>query len=374
MNSSLHRAVALIDLSAITHNARTLRERAGVNLMAVLKADAYGHGLIPVARAALAGGATWLGTALLEEAIQLRSAGISDARIMAWLTPPGDQYVEAIENDIDLSAASVDAVQEIAGIAKRMGRQARIHLEVDTGMTRGGALGAWPEVVRVTAKRVSDGDLYLAGVWSHFARADEPGHPANAAQRNSFDEALQVVYEAGMQPEVRHLSNSAATLADPSAKYDLVRTGIALYGLSPEPTNLGSAAKFDLRPAMTLTARLLLVKEVPEGVAVSYGGTSITKRATTVGVVPMGYADGVPRHGSNVLTVGFDGKNVSVLGRICMDQFVIDLGPNSGARAGDEVTLFGTNGPSVDAWAAASGTINYEIVTRLGPRVLREYI
>ena len=373
MNASLHRAVAHIDLAAITHNARTLRERAGVELMAVLKADAYGHGLVPVARAAIAGGATWLGTALLEEALALREAGISGVRIMAWLTPPGDQYREAIDSDIDLSASSIESVEEIAGIANSLGRRARLHLEVDTGMTRGGALGSWPQVVATAAKHVAAGDLFLAGVWSHFARADEPGHPANEAQRNSFEEALAVVYESGMKPEVRHLSNSAATLVDPRARYDLVRTGIALYGLSPDPTTLGNAVKFDLRPAMSLTARLLLAKDVPAGVAVSYGGTAMTKRATTVGVVPMGYADGVPRHGSNALAVGFDGKIVPVLGRICMDQFVIDLGPNSKAKAGDEVTLFGTGGPSVDAWAAASGTINYEIVTRLGPRVLREY-
>ncbi len=374
MNPSFPRAVARIDLAAITHNVETLRARAGVELMAVLKADAYGHGLIPVARAAIAGGATWLGTALLQEAIALRNAGLTEVRIMAWLTPPGDQYLEAIELDIDLSASSVEAVEEISAIAALAGRPARVHLEVDTGMTRGGALGAWPEVVAAAAKQVTVGNLVLAGVWSHFARADEPGHPANEAQRDSFEEALNVVTEAGMKPEVRHLSNSAATLVDPKARYDLVRTGIALYGLSPDPRTLGNASKFDLRPAMTLTARLLLVKEVPAGVAVSYGGTSITKRATRVGVVPMGYADGVPRHGSNALAVSFGGKTVSVLGRICMDQFVIDLGPDSTAKAGDEVILFGSEGPSVDAWAAASGTINYEIVTRLSPRVLREYL
>ncbi|HUW77486.1 MAG TPA: alanine racemase [Candidatus Nanopelagicaceae bacterium] len=374
MNSSVHRAVATIDLTAIAENARALRARAGVELMAVLKADAYGHGLIPVAKAAISGGATWLGTALLQEALDLRLAGINDVRIMAWLTPPGDQYREAIENDIDLSAASVESVEEIAGIARRMNRKARLHLEVDTGMTRGGALGAWPDVVAAMAEHVELGELYLAGVWSHFARADEPGHPANMAQRNSFEEALRVVYSAGMQPEVRHLSNSAATLADPDARYDLVRTGIALYGLSPDPNTLGSAARYGLRPAMSLTARLLLVKDVPEGVAVSYGGTAITQRATRVGIVPMGYADGVPRHGSNALSVGFDGKVTPVLGRICMDQFVIDLGPNSQAKAGDEVTLFGPSGPSVDDWAIASTTINYEIVTRLGPRVMREFV
>lgn len=373
MNPPLHRAVARIDLVAITENAKTLKARAGVELMAVLKADAYGHGLIPVARAAIDGGATWLGTALLEEAILIREAGIGDVRVMAWLTPPGDQYREAIKLDIDLSAGSVEAVEEIASAAKKIRRMARIHLEVDTGMTRGGALGSWPQVVATAAKHVAAGHLHLAGVWSHFARADEPGHPANEAQRHSFDEALAVVYAAGLKPDVRHLSNSAATLVDPLARYDLVRTGIALYGLSPDPTTLGHAAKFDLRPAMSLTARLLLVKDVPAGVAVSYGGTAITKRATTVGVVPMGYADGVPRHGSNVLAVGYRGEIVPVLGRICMDQFVIDLGPNSTAKAGDEVTLFGADGPSVDAWASASGTINYEIVTRLGPRVLREY-
>ncbi len=373
MNTNLHHAVAHIDLGAITHNAKTLQERAGVQLMAVLKADAYGHGLIPVARAAISGGATWLGTALLQEAISLRTSGISDVRIMSWLTPPGDQFGKAIKLDIDLSAASVEAVDEIARSARRVKRPARLHLEVDTGMTRGGALGAWPDVVAETARHVDAGDICLAGVWSHFARADEPGHPANEAQRNSFDEALELVSQAGLTPEVRHLSNSAATLVDPNARYDMVRTGIALYGLSPDPTTLGGAAKFDLHPAMSLTARLLLVKEVPAGVAVSYGGTAITKRATHVGVVPMGYADGVPRHGSNALAVALGGKTAPVLGRICMDQFVIDLGPNSTAKAGDEVTLFGGNGPSVDAWAAASGTISYEIVTRLGPRVLREY-
>jgi len=373
VSANLHRAVAHIDLAAITHNARTLQERAGVQLMAVLKADAYGHGLIPVAHAAIAGGATWLGTALLQEAILLRTSGIRDVRIMSWLTPPGDQYGKAIKLDIDLSAASVEAVDEIARSARRVKRPARLHLEVDTGMTRGGALGSWPDVVAAAARHVDAGEIHLAGVWSHFARADEPGHPANEAQRNSFDEALELISRAGLAPEVRHLSNSAATLVDPNARYDMVRTGIALYGLSPDPTTLGGAAKFDLHPAMSLTARLLLVKEVPAGVAVSYGGTAITKRATRVGVVPMGYADGVPRHGSNALAVALGGKTAPVLGRICMDQFVIDLGPNSTAKAGDEVTLFGASGPSVDAWAAASGTINYEIVTRLGPRVLREY-
>ncbi len=365
------RAKAIVDLSAIKHNVKSLQDRAQVPVMAVLKADAYGHGLIPVARAALEGGAQWLGTALLSESIALREAGITQPRVMSWLTPPGENFQQAISLNIDLSASSLDVLDEIAAAARMLGQPARVHLEVDTGMTRGGALGQWSDLVSATEKYVSLGLIKCAGVWSHFARADEPGHPANAAQRTSFDEALTIAEV--LKPEVRHLSNSAATLVDAQARYDLVRTGIAMYGLSPDVTTMGSAAKYNLLPAMSLTAKLLLVKDVPGGVAVSYGGTAITKSATKVGVVAMGYADGVPRHASNSLSVSVDGKVVPVLGRICMDQFVIDLGRDSLSKAGDDVLLFGDGGPSVDDWAAASGTINYEIVTRIGPRVERVY-
>ena len=367
------RAVARVNLGAISSNVRVLRARVDVPLMAVVKADAYGHGLVPVARAALDGGAQWIGTALLSEGLELRSQGITQPPIISWLTPPGDNFTAAIEANVDLSASSIELLEEINSAASLLGKRARVHLEVDTGMTRAGALGQWDQLVQRGAELMKSGYIEIVGIWSHFARADEPGHPANAAQKSSFDQALEVVSAAGISPEVRHLANSAATLMDPTSHYDLVRTGIVMYGLSPDVTTLGSATKYDLAPAMTLVASLMLVKEVPSGVAVSYGGTAITKHATKVGLVPMGYADGGPRHGSNALKVNVGDYEAPVLGRICMDQFVIDLGPDSTAKAGDEVVLFGEGGPTVDAWASASGTVNYEIVTRLGPRVAREY-
>jgi len=367
------RAVARVNLDAISSNVRVLRSRVEVPLMAVVKADAYGHGLVPVARAAIDGGAQWVGTALLSEGLELRRHGVTKPHVVSWLTPPGDDFAAAIEANVDLSASSIELLEEINSAASILGKRARVHLEVDTGMTRAGALGQWDQLVQRGAELMKSGNIEVVGIWSHFARADEPGHPANVAQKNSFDHALEVVSAAGIQPQVRHLANSAATLVDPSSHYDLVRTGIVMYGLSPDVTTLGSATKYDLTPAMTLVASLMLVKEVPSGVAVSYGGTAITKHATKVGVVPMGYADGVPRHGSNALKVNVGDYEAPVLGRICMDQFVIDLGPDSTAKAGDEVVLFGEGGPTVDAWASASGTVNYEIVTRLGPRVAREY-
>lgn len=361
------RAIASVNLDAITHNARLLRERAGVPLMAVVKADAYGHGLTEVARAAQAGGATWLGTALLEEGLALRAAGIT-GRIMSWLTPPDDAYDQAISADIDLSASSVAAVREIASAAKRVGKPARLHIEVDTGMTRGGALGELSEVLT----EMKDPNLVFAGIWSHFARADEPGARANQRQREHFEAAIARAYELGLRPEVRHLSNSAATLVDEQSRYDLVRCGIALYGLSPDVATLGPASTYGLIPAMHLTARLALVKKVPAGVEVSYGGTFTTSRATTIGILPLGYADGVPRV-SSLHVASREGRHM-VIGRVCMDQVVIDLGPDSSLQAGEQITCFGPGGPSADDWGSWSGSIGYEIVTRLGVRVPRHYV
>lgn len=365
------RAVATVDLNAIEANARLLKSRAGVALMAVVKADAYGHGLIEVARAARAGGADWVGTALLEEGLALRAAGI-EGRVMSWLTTPDDRYDEAIALDIDLSAASVDAVTSIAAAARRVGRPARVHLEVDTGMTRGGVLTEI-EPTLDAFKNAAD-VVTFAGMWSHFARADEPGAAANEAQRKRFDAAVAIAHSKGLKPETLHLSNSAATLIDSHSRYDLVRCGIALYGLSPDVETMGVAADFGLTPAMTVTARLALVKDVPAGAEVSYGGTYITPAATKVGILPMGYADGVPRQGSNQLQVASREGRHPILGRVCMDQIVVDLGANSDLRAGDEITLFGVGGPSADEWGRWSGTIGYEVLTRLGARVPRHYL
>ncbi|RAY15110.1 alanine racemase [Actinomadura craniellae] len=365
-------ARALIDLGAISANVALLRERAGgVPAMAMVKADGYGHGIAEVARAALAGGATWLGVARLAEALHLREAGLT-APILVCLCGPGEPYDRAVAADVDLAAGSAGLLAEIAAAADRAGRPARVHLKADTGMSRGGAGPSdWPSLVDAALAGQAAGRLRAVGLMSHLACADEPDHPANAAQLRAFAEAADYAEKAGIHPEVRHLANSAALLTIPAARYDLVRPGIAMYGLSPLPER----GAFGLRPAMTLSAAVALVKRVPAGSGVSYGMTYTTGRETTLAVVPAGYGDGVPRHGSNLLEVLAGGRRRRIAGRVCMDQFVIDLGDDPIA-AGDEVVLFGPGDrgePTAQDWAGALGTISYEIVTRIGARVPRVY-
>lgn len=377
MTRRLH-AAARVDLTAIRDNVAVIRSRAagGAAVMAVVKADGYGHGLVPSARAALAGGATWLGTALLEEALALRTAGITDPRVLAWLMGPGERYGDAIVADVDLSASAVWAVREIAEAARTVGEPARVHIKVDTGLSRAGStMGDWPDVVEAAAKAEADGLVRVVGVWSHLAYADAPDHETNARQARVFLEALDVAAGAGLRPDVRHLANSAAALTAPEQHFDLVRPGLAVYGLSPVP-DLATSAQLGLRPAMTLTGALLLVKRVPAGSGVSYGHAYTTAAETTLGVVPLGYADGVPRAASNLGPVWAAGRRRTVAGRVCMDQIVLDLGDDP-AEAGDEVVLFGPGDdgePTAQDWADATGTISYEIVTRVGPRVPRVYV
>lgn len=344
--------------------------------MAVVKADGYGHGLLPSARAALAGGATWLGTALLDEALLLRQAGISEPRLLAWLMGPGEPFEEAIAADVDLSASAGWAVAEIADAARRAGTPARVHLKVDTGLSRAGAgPGDWPALVDAAAKAEAEGVVTVVGVWSHLAYADAPGHATIARQAKLFREAVAEAENAGLRPDVRHLANSAATLTAPEHHFDLVRPGLAVYGLSPVP-DVARPAQLGLRPAMTLAASLILVKRVPPGSGVSYGHTYTTDRETTLGLVPLGYADGVPREAGNVGPVWAAGRRRTIAGRVCMDQVVLDLGDDP-ALAGDEVVLFGEGGggrPTAQDWAEVTGTISYEIVSRLGPRVPRVYV
>ncbi|MEN9380772.1 MAG: hypothetical protein RIR99_606 [Actinomycetota bacterium] len=362
-----NRAEAIIDLDRITANVSHLKSIASVELMAVVKADAYGHGLVPVARAAVAGGATYLGVALLEEAIALREAGIT-APILAWLVPPGSDYTSAVEHDIELAAASIIALEEIGAV--KSDRRPRVHLEVDTGMTRGGFLAEWG---KLDAHHVANIDI--VGIFSHFARADEPGQAQNDLQRDRFATMVATLESFGFTNIVRHLSNSAATLEDPQSKFDMVRTGIAIYGLTPDVKTLGSSASLGLASAMTVRAKLHLVKEVPAGSPVGYGATAVTDRDTKLGVVAMGYADGIPRvaQGAGIF---FQGNRAPIIGRVSMDQFVVDLGPDSPAISGDWVEIFGDGsdgGYTAEDWGSASGSINYEIVTRIGPRVPRIY-
>lgn len=365
-------AEARVSLDAIGHNIGVLRERAGgAEVMAMVKAEAYGHGLVEAAGAALAGGAGWLGVAKLAEALRLREAGVT-ARTLACVLVPGEPFADAVARDVDLTAGSPELVAEIAAAAGRAGRPARVHLKADTGMTRGGAAGeGWTALVEAALKAEADGLVRVAGIMSHLACADEPGHPSIARQVAAFTDMVALAEKAGARPEVRHLSNSAATLTLPEARFDLVRPGIATYGLTPVP----GVGTFGLRPAMTLVADAALVKRVPAGSGVSYGHTYVTERESNVAVVPVGYGDGVPRHGSNLLEVLAGGRRRRIAGRVCMDQFVIDLGDDQMA-AGDEIVLFGPGDrgePTAQEWADALGTISYEIVTRIGSRVPRAY-
>lgn len=376
-------ARAVIDDAAIAANVRSLAAHAPTaQVMAVVKADAYGHGLVPSARAALAGGAAWLGAAQVSEAIELRRAGVVEPRILTWLYAPGAPLADALALDLDLSAAAPWALDEVVGAARVVGRPARVHLKVDTGLGRNGLTpDQLVELLPAALRAQAEGAVEIVGVWSHLAFADEPEHPTVRAQEQVFADAVALVERAGVHLEVRHLANSAATLTAPRAHYDLVRPGIAVYGLSPVP-QLGSSADFELAPAMTVEAELATVKPVPAGHGVSYAHQYVTPRDTVLGVVPLGYADGVPRHASGTqdhvggpLQVG--GRRLGVAGRVCMDQVVVDLGPDATEVAGDRVVLFGNGadgGPTAQDWAQAAGTISYEIVTRLGARVPRTHV
>ncbi len=360
-----------VDLSAIRDNIIRLREGTRAEVMVVVKGDGYGHGLVPAARAALAGGATWLGACTLGEALALRTAGFT-APVLAWLLAPGLPLDEALVADIDLSASTTGLLAEIVAAARRTGRTARVHLKLDTGLSRGGATASeWAELCEAAAKAQADGTAEIVGAWSHLVHADVPDHPTTDSQLAAFTAGLDTAERFGIRPAYRHLANSAATLTRPDVHFDLVRPGIASYGLSPVPGH-----DFGLRPAMSVRARVLQTKRVRAGQGVSYGHTYATQRETTLALVPLGYADGVPRAASNIGPVRLAGANRTIAGRVCMDQIVLDCGDDEVA-AGDVAVLFGPGDdgePTADDWAEATDTINYEIVTRMGSaRVPRVY-
>jgi alanine racemase len=370
--STPQRSEARVDLDVIARNVAELRSRTRAEVMVAVKADGYGHGLVPSARAALAGGASWLGVAFLEEALALRDAGI-DAPLLAWLFTPGEGLARAVERDVDLSASAPWALAEITAAVRETGRRARVHLKVDTGLSRGGAPAwEWADLLEAAAKAQAADEIEIVGVWSHLACSDDPDHPANSQQVAAFGDALDAAARRGVVPLVRHLANSGGTLSLPETHFDLVRPGIAVYGLPPGP-----AARMDgLTPAMTLRTSVALTKRVPAGTAVSYGHAYRTRSDTTLALVPLGYADGVPRGATNVAEVWVAGRRRRVAGRVCMDQFVVDVGDDD-VRPGDEVVLFGPGHggePTAEDWAAALGTIGYEIVTRVGARVPRTYV
>jgi alanine racemase len=367
------RAEVVVDLDAIAANTATLRERVGRPLMAVVKADGYGHGLVPAARAALAGGADALGVAVLEEALALRAAGVP-APLLAWLHAPGTDYAAALAADVEVSVNAEWALAEVVAAARATGRTARVHLFADTGLSREGATEAdWPGLVSAAARARADGEVDVVGLWSHMAYADAPTHPTIGAQVRVFEEAVGIARAAGLTGARLHLANSAATVALPDTWYDMVRPGIAVYGLDPLG---GDPAVHGLRPAMTVRASAALTKRVPAGVGVSYGHTYFPERETTLLLVPVGYADGVPRAAGNRAPVLAAGAHRTIAGRVCMDQFVLDVG-DAEVRAGDEVVLWGPGDrgePTAQDWADAVDTIHYELVTRIGGRFARRYV
>jgi alanine racemase len=372
------RAEIVVDLAAIRHNVRRLRELVSADddapaLMVVVKADGYGHGMVESARAAREAGAEWIGVATADEAVALRAAG-DTGRLLCWLAAPGEDLTAAIAAEVDVTAYSVGELEDIVGFARDAGRVPRVQLNVDTGLSRGGApRELWPAMFEAARKAEVSGEIEVVGVWSHLACSDEPDHPANEAQELAFRDALELADAAGLRPEVRHLSNSAGALLRPSARFDLVRFGIAAYGLSPAP-DVVSSEQLGLVPAMTVRGSVVMTKDLEPGAGVSYGHTFVAERPTHVALVPMGYGDGIPRHASSTAAVQVAGERAPVLGRICMDQFVVEA-PH--ARAGDEVVVLGTGRdgePTAQDWAEWCDTISYEIVTRMGGRQHRRWV
>lgn len=364
---------ARIDLDALRSNLAVIRGLVAPALvMGVVKADAYGHGVALVADAitdATAEGSAvdWLGVAELREALALRSAGIT-APMLAWLHGPATDFQPAVDAGIDIGVSSLDQLERAAAASGSTG-PAVVQLKVDSGLSRNGIAPAERAVVFERAVALqARGGIRVRGIFSHLSNTS----PADdARQKGVFDQSIAEARAAGLDPELRHLASTQAALEQPSFRFDLVRIGIGLYGL-PAADSMDAAA-LGLRPVMQLEAAVAAVRRVPAGTGVSYGFTHRTEHDTTLALVPLGYADGVPRSASNRAEVSINGRACPVVGRIAMDQFLVDVGEGV-VRVGDRVVLWGdpANGvPSAEDWAAAAGTIGYEIVTRVGPRVPR---
>lgn len=364
-------AWAEIDLGAIRDNVTLLREVAApAEVCAVVKADGYGHGAVEVGRAALAAGATCLAVALAEEGVALRAAGV-ETPVLVLAEPSAAEAELIARHRLDCAVYSEEGVDRIAA-ASAGSETVRVHLKVDTGMHR---VGAAPSSAVDVARRVEKtSGVELAGVWTHCAVADELASATTAAQLDRFEAVLEELAAAGIDPGLRHAANSAAAIAHPRSRYDLVRCGIAIYGVSPGPDLDG---RLPLRPAMALKAQVSYVKRVPAGQGVSYGHRYRTARETTIATVPLGYADGVPRllgaRGGEVL-VG--GRRRPIAGTVTMDQLMVDCDDDA-VRRGDEVVLIGEQGDeriTAEDWAARVDTIGYEIVCGVGSRVARRYV
>ncbi|UKN41744.1 alanine racemase [Mycobacterium lepromatosis] len=363
-----------MDLGAIDYNVRVLREHAGrAQLMVVLKADAYGHGATQVALAALAAGAAELGVATVDEALALRADGIS-APVLAWLHPPGIDFGPALLADVQIAVSSVRQLNELLDAVRRTGCTATVTVKADTGLNRNGVVtDQYPAMLTALQRAVVENAVRLRGLMSHLVYADQPDNPSNDVQGKRFAALLAQARAQGLRFEVAHLSNSSATMCRPDLAYDLVRPGIAVYGLSPVP----SRGDMGLIPAMTVKCAVALVKSIRAGEGVSYGNDWIAQHDTNLALLPVGYADGVFRSLGGRLDVLINGKRRPGVGRICMDQFVVDLGPGPiDVAEGDEAILFGPGAsgePTAQDWADLLGTIHYEVVTSPRGRITRTY-
>ena len=367
-------AEAVVDLDAIAHNVRLLREHAGsAEVMAVVKADGYGHGAVAVGRAALAAGAAELGVATIDEALALRRDGVCSP-VLAWLHPPGTDFGPALEADVEVAVSSVRQLGEVLDAVERTGRTATITVKVDTGLNRNGVSAVeYPDVLTALRRAQADGAIRLRGIMSHLVYADNPENPFNDLQAQRLTDMVASARDQGVRCEIVHLSNSPAVMTRPDLAFDMVRPGIAVYGQTPIP----ESGDMGLRPAMTLKCPVALIRSVQAGDGVSYGHTWIAEHDTTLALLPIGYADGVFRTLSGRIDVLIKGRPRRSVGRICMDQFVVDLGPGEvDVAEGDDAILFGpgTQGePTAQDWADLLGTINYEVVTSPRGRVTRTY-
>lgn len=358
-----------VDLAAVAANTRLLAARNGGELMAVVKADGLGHGSVAVARTALGSGATRLGVATLGEALGLRAAGIS-APVLSWLNPPGADFAAGLQRDVEVAVPGTAHLAAVAAAARRSGRRAGVHLHVDVGMARDGAApAAWPDLCDRARRAEEAGLIEVVGVMGHLGRADVPDDPLNERGRRRFVAAVAAAHRSGLRPRLRHLAATAAVLTAPASHFDLCRVGAGLVGIDPS----GSTR---LRPALALTAPVVGVREVPAGTHVGYGRTHVTTGRTRLALLPLGYADGLPRSASGRGQVLLAGRRRPVVGLVSMDQAVVDVGQDD-VHPGDVATVFGPGGvgePTAADWAAWAGTIEHEVVTRIGPRVGRRAV
>ncbi len=366
MNS--HLTWVEIDLAALQNNMRRMKAITGTRLMAVVKANAYGHGVEAVARAAAAAGADWLGVARVSEGVALRENGVALPILVMGYTPRA-RAAEAIGSGLSLAAYDFESAQAFAALARAVGKPARLHIKVDTGM---GRLGVLPEAALDFTRAVGQLEgVEVEGLFTHFARADEIDLGSARAQVAQFEGALGALAAAGLRPALVHAANSAGALTLPQARYDLVRCGVALYGLHPSHN---VCCPLGFTPALTWKASVAQVKTLPPGHGISYGSEYVTTTKETVAVVTVGYADGFRRQAGNEVLL--HGQSAPVRGRVCMDQIIVGVSHLPNVHLGDEAVLIGRQGPSylsTEAVADRWGTINYEVTCSIGARVPRVY-